>query len=188
LQDAKEKRRVVLFVDAAHFVHSVFSGFLWCFDRVFLPSASGRRRWNVLGALDAVSLKMHTFCNDSYITSQSVCELFRQLREFYGTMPITIFLDNARYQRCELVRQCAMGLKIELEFLPTYSPNLNLIERFWKFVKKKSLYSRFYGDFADFKQAINSCIDQAEVKYAEELRSLLSWNFQLFRNVNILPV
>jgi len=127
LQDAKEERCVVLFVDAAHFVHSVFSGFLWCFSRVFVPSASGRRRWNVLGALDAVSLKVHTFCNDSYITSESVCSLFRQLREFYGVIPITIFLDNAKYQRCAFVLQYAVALNIELEFLPTYSPNLNLI-------------------------------------------------------------
>jgi len=179
---------VVLFVDAAHFVHSVFAGFLWCFSRVFILSASGRRRWNVLGALDAVSLKVHTFCNDSYITSESVCNLFRQLREFYGVLPITIFLDNAKYQRCALVWQCAAALNIELEFLPTYSPNLNLIERFWKFVKKKSLYSRYYGSFADFKQAISLCIDQADTKYKNDLRSLLSWNFQLFSHVNILPV
>lgn len=188
MQEAKEEKRVVLFLDAAHFVHSVFSGFLWCFSRVFVPSASGRQRWNVLGALDAVSLKIHTFCNDSYITSQSVCGLFHQLREYYGTMPITIFLDNAKYQRCELVRQCAMRLKIELEFLPTYSPNLNLIERFWKFVKKKSLYSRFYENFSDFKQAINSCIKDADIKHKNELRSLLSWNFQMFNHVNVLTV
>jgi transposase len=188
LQEAKENKRVVLFLDAAHFVHSVFVGFLWCFTRVFVQSASGRRRWNVLGALDAVGLKVHTLCNDSYITSASICEFFGQLREYYGTMPITIFLDNARYQRCELVTNCAVTLRIELEFLPTYSPNLNLIERFWKFVKKKSLYSRYYESFEDFKEAINSCITQADSKFKNELRSLLSWNFQTFKHVNILTV
>jgi transposase len=179
---------VVLFLDSAHFVYSVFLGFLWCFARVFLPSSSGRQRWNVLGAIDAVSFKVHTFCNDTYITSQSVCALLRQLREFYGVKPITIFLDNAKYQRCELVLQCAIGLKIDLEFLPTYSPNLNLIERFWKFVKKKSLYSHYYAHFADFKKAINSCVDESDSKYSNELRSLLTWNFQQFNNVNILTV
>jgi transposase len=156
--------------------------------RVFVPSASGRQRWNVLGALDAVTMKVHTFCNDSYITSQSVCELFHRLREYYGNKHSSIFLDNAKYQRCELVRQCAIGLKIDLEYLPTYSPNLNLIERFWKFVKKKNLYSIFYSCFADFKEAITSCINQADSKNKNELKSLLTCNFQLFKHVNILSV
>lgn len=179
---------MALFIDAAHFVHSVFLGFLWCFSRVFISSSSGRRRWNVLGALDAVSLKIHTVCNESYITAETVCELLYKLRKYYGLTPITIFLDNAKYQKCNMVQQCAMALNIDLEFLPTYSPNLNLIERFWKFVKKKCLYSRFYGNFTDFKQAICSCIDKADSNHKNELQSLLSWNFQSFKNVNILTV
>jgi transposase len=188
LEEAKTEKRVVLFLDAAHFVHSVYTGFLWCFNRIFIQSNSGRFRWNVLGALDAVSLKVHTFCNDSYITSTTVCLFLEQLRTYYGNMPITIFLDNAKYQRCELVIQCASKFDIDLEFLPTYSPNLNLIERFWKFVKKKCLYSRFYSNFSDFKNEINAFISKADMDYKKELITLLSWNFQSFSNVNVLTV
>lgn len=179
---------MALFVDASHFVHSVYLGFLWCFSRVFVRSASGRRRWNVLGALNAVSMKVHTLCNDSYITAETICNFLHQLREYYGTMPITIFLDNAKYQHCELVLRCASTLEIDLEFLPTYSPNLNLIERFWKFVKKKCLYASFYETFTDFRQAICACIDDADIKHKDELETLLSWNFQSFKNVKVLTV
>jgi transposase len=178
---------VVLFLDASHFVHSVFLGSLWCFLRVFIKSSSGRKRWNVLGALDAVSLQVHTLCNDTYINSSVVCDFLKQLRDTYGTKPITIFLDNARYQRCALVTGFAATLDIKLEFLPSYSPNLNLIERVWKFVKKKSLYAKFYERFDDFKAGVNACLmDMRNGRHKEELKSLLSWKFQLFSNVNVL--
>jgi hypothetical protein len=65
--------------------------------------------------------------------------LLRKLSTRYAGLPLTLVLDNARYQRCALVQELAKGLRIELLFLPAYSPNLNLIERPWKFVKKKCL-------------------------------------------------
>src|ERR1700761_7719642 len=83
---------------------------------------------------------------------------------------------SARYQKCRLVRDLALSLGIELLFLPTYSPNLNLIERLWKFVKKQCLYSIYYNDFAVFKQAISAlssrCIGTRE-KFHHYIRGLL---------------
>ena len=91
-------------------------------------------------------------------------------------------MDNARYQRCRLVRDLAVALGIELLFLPPYSPNLNLIERLWRFVKKKCLYSKYYENFPDFKQAILDCIDEADGAHKDELASLLTLKFQTFEN------
>jgi transposase len=123
---------------------------------VFVRSPIGRQRYHVLGALDAVSRQIHIFTNETYITSVSVCALLSQGSTFYGKgSPITIFLDNARYQRCELVKTQAQLLGIELEFLPSYSPNLNLIERYWRWVKKECLNSLYYPTFAAMKEAIN---------------------------------
>jgi len=76
-------------------------------------------------------------------------------------------------------------LNIELLFLLPYSPNLNLIERFWKFVKKECLYSKYYEKFVDFKQAIQACLDQVSGKFKEKLPSLLMLNFQTFENVSL---
>ena len=70
-------------------------------------------------------------------------------------------LDNVTYQRCKLVRRYAKVLGIELVFLPSYSPNLNLIERFWKYVKKEVLYSTFHENYTTFKQNIDECINNA---------------------------
>lgn len=188
LAEAREGKREVLFMDAAHFVHGAFLGMVWCFVRLFIPSPSGRKRFNVLGALNAVTKEVLTLTNQTYINAESVCQLLHLIVQHYGSKAITIVLDNARYQRCKLVQSFAAGLGIELLFLPSYSPNLNLIERFWRFVKKKCLYSRYYANFTDFKTAIDRCILRAPYENSEELESLMTWNFQSFQKVNISTV
>jgi transposase len=174
-------------VDAAHFVFGPFLGILWCFTRLFVKAPSGRERLNVLAALNAKTHALVTVTNQSYINAQSVCELLNQLAIRHGQTPITVVLDNARYQRCKLVQEWAERLGIELLFLPPYSPNLNLIERFWKFVKKHCLYSRYYPDSATFQQAILSFIATAPSMYKTELESLLTLKFQTFQDVPIVP-
>jgi transposase len=67
-----------------------------------------------------------------------------------GGLPITLVLDNAKYQKCSLVRELTESLKINLLYLPAYY--LNLIERLWKFVKKKCLYSKYYKHFGSSKK------------------------------------
>ena len=130
----------VFFVDAAHFVHGAYLGCLWCFVRCFIKSPSGRNRFNVLGALDAITKETITIVNETYINAQSVCDLMEEIAKRNIGIAIKLIMDNAKYQKCDLVRETAAKLKIELIYLPSYSPNLNLIERFWKFVKKMSLF------------------------------------------------
>ena len=75
---------------------------------------------------------------------------------------------------------------VHLDFLPPYSPNLNLIERLWKFVKKKSLYSIYYADFKTFSKAISACLDHTPDTYKVQLDSLLTLNFQTVEDVTLL--
>jgi transposase len=77
----------------------------------------------------------------------------------------------------------AAALNIELLYLPSYSPNLNLIERLWKFVKKKCLYSKYYASFGPFKEAISNCLAHTQDTYQAELDSLLTLKFQSFEHV-----
>ena len=128
----------------------------------------------------SVVFKNRKLCRVKYINAQSVCELLQKIGSLNLETPITLVLDNARYQKCELVRTVANNLKIELLFLPTYSPNLNLIERLWKFVKKNCLYSKYYSDFVSFKTAIENCLSQTHTQHKKSLDSLLSLNFQTF--------
>jgi hypothetical protein len=104
---AKAGELVLLFMDASHFVQAAFLGHLWSFVRIFIRSPSGRKRWNVLGAFNAITGQLTTVANDGYITATTVCELLHKLAEQYAGHPIVIVLDNARYQRCKLVEELA---------------------------------------------------------------------------------
>jgi len=159
-----------------------FLGFVWCLTRRFIQAPSGRKRFNVLGALHATTLQVVTFTNCSYINSYSVARLMCRIAVEFSDLPITLVMDNASYQRCYFVRDLATALGIELLFLPPYSPNLNLIERLWKFVKKKCLYSQYYQTFPDFRQAISDCVAKTNGVYKQDIVSLLTLKFQTFEN------
>ena len=90
-------------------------------------------------------------------------------------------------QNCELGIELAQSLNIELLYLTAYSPNLNLIERLWKFVKKQCPYSVYYADFNGFKAAITACLSQCHTTYKRELDSLLTLRFQSFKKTKPVP-
>ena len=173
-------------MDAAHFVLAPFLGMLWCFERVFIPAPAGRKRFNVLGALHAITHELVTVTNDTYINAASVCELLHRLAALNLGMPITLVLNNARYQKCYVVQALATALQIELLYLPPYSPNLNLIERLWKFVKKKCLYSTYHANFTDFRRAISECLAQTQTLYKKELDTWLTLRFQTFKKSQLM--
>jgi transposase len=186
LEQARQGRRQVDFVDAAHFVFAPFLGCVWCAARLFVRAASGRQRYNVLGALDAVTHQLVRVTNFDYINAESVCALLRAVAEAAVGLPITLVLDNARYQKCALVQTLAESLGIELLYLPGYSPNLNLIERLWRFVRKESLNSTYYEAFEQFTTAIDQCLDGLPTVHKSEMETLLTHEFQMFGNVPLL--
>lgn len=158
---------------------------LWCLERIFIRTSSGRQRYNVLGAIDVFNQDLITVTNDAYINSDSICQLLLKLHNTYSKLaiPLTIVLDNAKYQRCQKVTDYALELEIELLFLPTYSPNLNLIERLWKFTKKKCLYGKHHKNFKDFKESIDCCLSKVGNEYKSEISSLITANFQHFQEL-----
>ena len=186
LEEAQKGQRAVFFVDAAHFVLAPFLGFLWSVTRLFIRAPAGRQRFNILGALNAITHELISVTNDTYITSTEVCELLHKLAALHLSVPITLFLDNVRYQKCALVMTTAASLQIELCFLPAYSPNLNLIERLWRFVKKECLYSTYYASFGPFKAAIENCLNNTHTKHKPALDTLLTLRFQLFEKTQFL--
>jgi transposase len=186
LQEARAGRATVFFVDAAHFVWAPFLGALWCLTRLFVRSATGRKRYNVLGALNAVTHQVTRVCNEGYVTAETVCTLLRSLAGAGLKTPITVVLDNARYQRCERVQSLARQLGIHLMFLPSYSPNLNLIERLWRFVRKQSLNSTWFDSFPQFQAAIDDCLDKTATDHQQQTASLFAHKFQRFDDLPIL--
>jgi transposase len=183
MNEAKDGRIALLFVDVSHFVMGCdFLGYIYCTVRRFIKTLSGRMRYNVLGALDFVSKKVTTITNDTYITSVEICELLAKLAVEYAGKPIKLILDNARYQKCSLVTDRAAALGIELIYIPPYSPNLNLIERFWKFVKNE-LRKKYYDNFNDFSHRIDSIIESSDKVNKSVMESLITDKVQLFGGI-----
>jgi transposase len=171
----------VYFVDAAHLLHNAVPSHGWIKrnHRVELPTNSGRSRLNVLGAYSPDDHSLIVIEDTASCDAEMVCRLLHKLRATHADVPLLLVLDNVRYQRAKRVQELAEQLQITLLFLPPYSPNLNLIERFWKFLRKHTTRNRFYATFAEFRAAIQRVIFHVD-DYADELASLMTERFQLF--------
>jgi len=180
LKEIKGKDDVILFMDAVHPQHNpvMANGWIKQGKDFQICSNTGRQRLNINGAVNVESMKLEMRYDDS-INGESTIKLFGQLENSYPNAPkITVICDNARYYRSVLVKEYLTESRIELMFLPPYAPNLNLIERYWKYFKKTILYNEYYETFKEFKQACKVFFENPE-DHIDPLRSLLAENFQI---------
>ena len=155
---------------------------------MFVRAASGRQRFDVLGAWNAVTRRLLTATNTAVVNADTVCELLRTIAARALVGPVTVVPDNARDQRNEVVQGLAAELSVALLDLPSDSPNLNPIERLWRFTKRKAAYGRDHPTFADFRAAVQDVLDRVPTTHADELASLMTLNFQEFDDVSLLAV
>lgn len=152
--------------------------------RLFVRTGSGRQRLNVLGAVGYRTCKIITVINRGSIGAEQICQLLQEIHR-RCRKPVTIVLDNASYHRAKVVRELAEALGIELLYLPPYSPNLNLIERVWKLVKKLALNARTSADFDAFAKSVTQTVENLETEHRDKLLTLLTPNFQDFHDVHL---
>ena len=171
----------ILFMDGVHPQHNTVAAYGWIkkgYEKE-IKSNSGRQRLNINGALDISTYKA-TVTYEETLNAVTILTLFKKLRKAYKKVgKLYIICDNAGYYKTEAVGLVAKSLNIELVFLPAYSPNLNLIERLWKFFRKKVMYNQYYEKFSDFKTAVDDFFNDGMKKYKSELRTLLVENFQI---------
>jgi len=171
----------ILFMDGVHPQHNTVAAYGWIkkgYEKE-IKSNSGRQRLNINGALDITTCKV-TMTIEETLNAITILSLFRKLRKVYNKAgKLYIICDNAGYYKTEHVQIEAKKLNIELVFLPPYSPNLNLIERLWKFFRKKVMYNQYYEKFSDFKNATEGFFNKGMKKYKSELDTLLTENFQI---------
>ena len=179
----KAKNDPHYFLDGVHPQHNTMPAYGWVKkgkDKL-IKANTGRKRININGALNAEKLEVVKRIDET-INAQSTIALFKQLEAKHPLAEsIYITLDNAGYYRSKLVSEYLATSRIKLMFLPPYSPNLNLIERLWKFMKKTVLYNKYYEKFSSFEDAINEFFENLKC-YDKELRSLLTQNFQILNS------
>ena len=180
IKATKSKNDPIYFADATHPQHNSVPSYGWIKtgQEKALKANCGRQRLNINGAIDIETLEPVTGFYDT-INAQAALDLFRKIDAKHPDADsIYIIVDNARYYRSRWLKKKLKGTKIKLIFLPPYSPNLNLIERYWKFFKKKVLNNGYYETFDEFKQACKNFFRKRK-KYLPELETLLAENFHI---------
>jgi len=176
----KSKGGKTYFADSTHPHHNAVISYGWIKkgEDFEILCNSGRHRLNINGAVDIENLDVITRTCD-WVNADSICELLRAIKlKNPDDKKITLIMDNAAYNRSGKVKILAKKLNIKLFYLPPYSPNLNPIERLWKFMKKKVLYNKYYEHLSDFEKACMTFFRGIR-KYRGELETLLTDNFQV---------
>ena len=174
------RRGKVYFLDAAHLLHAAIpsQGWIKRGQSMQLKTNSGRDRLNILGAYSPDGRDLISIAGRESCDAERVAQLLHKIRAGNPSKRLLVVLDNAPYNHAEAVTCAAKELRIQLLYLPTYSPNLNLIERFWKFLKRKVARNRYYATFAEFRTAVQQVLNNI-AEYRDELAALMTERFQM---------
>lgn len=183
LAEVKAGNAELYFSDGTHPTHNTKTGRGWILKGTEFPvdCNSGRQRLNINGAVRATKPEHIVYDEAKTINAQSTKRLCQKLLKKHPKKKIFLVCDNAGYNRCKWLLEWAQDQRIEFVFLPAYSPNLNLIERLWRLLRKEAINSMYYESFQEFKQAILDFLDKPKL-YKTELRSLLTLNFRTVGN------
>ncbi len=184
LKATKAPTDPIYFCDGVHPTHNTESCYGWIRKghEKEIRSNTGRQRLNINGAID-IETKEAVVRYDDTLNAQSTVKLLKEIETKHSlSSTIYIIVDNARYYKCNIVSEYLETSKIKLLFLPPYSPNLNLIERLWKFFRKKITKGKYYEKFTGFKSECEKFFKNLK-KYKSELDSLITENFQIIGEV-----
>lgn len=170
----------LFFIDGVHPQHNTHASKAWIEKgkEKHIPTNNGRNRLNLNGAYNPFNQDV-IIREDSTINAQSNIKLFEMIQSNYPTSKnIYVIADNATYNRSKILKDYLKTSKIKIIYLPPYAPNLNLIERLWKFMRKKVINTKYYPDFHEFEISIINFFKNI-AQYKIELKSFIGYNFHL---------
>ena len=178
-----KKTEKIYFADAVHPTHNMMPAYAWIKkgEERGVKSNSGRERVNLLGFYSPNDQEVVVDTFDK-INAQATIHMLKKIEKRHPDLTrIIVFLDNARYNYCHEVWDYLKTSRIQIVYLPSYSPNLNLIERLWKLLKKRVMYNKYYEKFDDFREAILAFFKKQNMKFKTELQTLLVEKFHLIQ-------
>jgi transposase len=181
-EKAKKQEKKLYFCDSVHPTYNMQPDYAWLPTReeTFVKSNPGRQRLNIVGAYSPDDNSIIASDYES-VDADAICDLMKKIRKANPCAEWEmLILDNARYNYNKKVFNTAAELKIELKYLPAYSPNLNLIERLWHLLKKEVLANRYYERYEDFRESCLRFLRRRSKEFKEKLAGLMTENFHLF--------
>ena len=175
-----KKKSLVYFADSTHPMLNpiLSSGWIRKGREYEVKTNSGRQRVNINAAIEIKSLNVVSRSCER-VNGSSMCDLLRAIRLRHPkTRRICLVLDNAPYNKSYQVKDLASELRIKILYLPPYSPNLNPIERLWKFMKKRVMANTYYPDLDTFQRELMLFLRGIR-KYKQELSTLITDNFHI---------
>ena len=175
----------IYFADSAHPQHQTRLAYGWIIKgkRKTIATTGRQYRLNIMGAI-CLSEHRVVYQQSDKVNELSIESFLTKLRKQHpGNKKIHIIWDNAGYHRSSIVQEHAKSLKIEIHYLPPYSPNLNPVERLWKLMHEQVTYNQYYETFKDFTEAIKHFFRNVSKKKII-LRARITDNFQLLNKPN----
>jgi transposase len=177
-----ERGTVFLFGDGMHLVHQNVPGYCWADpkNQPILKSNTGRQRLNILGAYNPGCHSFVHLTGEENCNAERVIEYFGVILKAYKQAPkVVLFVDNAKYFKAEIVNLWLKeNPRLQVEFLPPYAPNLNLIERFWRFVKDHLVKNTYYEKYKTFRAKAFQLLNHVD-QYVDELKTLMVEKFEI---------
>ena len=180
-----DEEQVLLFLDPMHQIHNNENDYAWqpkgLKGTKQVLANTGRKRLNIIGAINPVSLQPTIITTEENCSAEVIEAFLEEVKiQYCKAKTICIILDNARYQRSSIVQQTAKFFNIDLIYLPPYSPNLNLIERLWRYFKKEVMKNRYYQDYSAFENAVETFFNRFADRM-EDLKTLLNFKFGIIK-------
>jgi transposase len=182
---SNNEKEILLYLDPMHQIHNNENDYAWQFKGINgtkqVLANTGRRRLNIIGAINPVSFEPTILLTEVNCSAEVIEAFLEEVKTQYSqASTICIILDNARYQRSNVVQQKAKYLNIDLIYLPPYSPNLNLIERLWRYFKKKIIKNTYYENYERFEEAVVQFFKSFQSNLSD-MKTLLNFKFGIIK-------
>lgn len=173
----------IAFMDGVHPQHNTTSTKVWIKKgkEKQVKSNTGGSRININGIYNPITQDI-LIREDQTINADSTIEFFKEIKDRYkDKSKIYLIVDNARYYRNKKVKEYTDKSRIEMIFLPPYSPNLNLIERLWKLLRKKVINNQYYDSFKKFRDAVLGFFEKSKQMH-EEIKQFIGSQLHLIED------